>query len=282
MIIGLAYLLVLASVPLARGRLSALADLPLRKPGARARARSLIQIVVISVLPTGDHTIHTTLHLALLRAARRVRVRQPPHRRRADHRARRPARTSSRSRPTAASCRRARTRSRRSPAPRPRGRVRQLARAREPASSSSSATSSPRPPRCRCTTSSAIGDVHPADRRLRARARRLRLARRPAPLPLAAARRRLMFRAALSGAPARRFFAAHAQSCLGTGLAVRRAAAARLRPLRHALGGRRRPAARPAAGDRPRPAARRARRPHRLAHLRRRRRRPALPRLPAS
>ena len=28
-----------------------------------------------------------------------------------------------------------------------------------------------------------------------------------------------MFRAALSGAPARRFFAAHAQSCLGTGLA---------------------------------------------------------------
>ena len=31
--------------------------------------------------------------------------------------------------------------------------------------------------------------------------------------------RGLMFRAALSGAPARRFFAAHAQSCLGTGLA---------------------------------------------------------------
>ena len=28
-----------------------------------------------------------------------------------------------------------------------------------------------------------------------------------------------MFRRALSGAPARRFFAAHAQSCLGTGLA---------------------------------------------------------------
>ena len=32
-------------------------------------------------------------------------------------------------------------------------------------------------------------------------------------------RRCLMFRAALAGAPARRFFAAHAQSCLGTGLA---------------------------------------------------------------
>ena len=28
-----------------------------------------------------------------------------------------------------------------------------------------------------------------------------------------------MFRAALAGAPARRFFAAHAQSCLGSGLA---------------------------------------------------------------
>src|ERR1700754_1890530 len=63
MIIGLAYLLVLASVPLARGRLGALADLPLRMPSL-AIAAILIQIVVISVLPTGDHTIHTTLHLA--------------------------------------------------------------------------------------------------------------------------------------------------------------------------------------------------------------------------
>jgi hypothetical protein len=63
MIIGLAYLLVLASVPLARGRLTALADLPLRRPGL-ALAAILIQIVVISVLPSGDHTIHTSLHLA--------------------------------------------------------------------------------------------------------------------------------------------------------------------------------------------------------------------------
>jgi hypothetical protein len=62
MILGLAYLLVLASVPLARGRLTALADLPLRKPGL-AIAAILLQILVISVLPTGDHTIHTTLHL---------------------------------------------------------------------------------------------------------------------------------------------------------------------------------------------------------------------------
>ena len=40
MIIGLAYLLVLASVPLARGRLTALADLQLRRPWlARRRDR---------------------------------------------------------------------------------------------------------------------------------------------------------------------------------------------------------------------------------------------------
>ena len=63
MIIGLAYVLVLLSVPLARGRLTALADLPLRRPGL-ALAAIVIQIVVISILPTGDHTIHTTLHLA--------------------------------------------------------------------------------------------------------------------------------------------------------------------------------------------------------------------------
>src|SRR3954447_69438 len=63
MIIGLAYLLVLLSVPVARGRLSALADLPLRA-SALALAAVAIQVVVISVLPTGDHTVHTTLHLA--------------------------------------------------------------------------------------------------------------------------------------------------------------------------------------------------------------------------
>src|ERR1700754_1158080 len=62
MIIGLAYLLVLLSVPIARGRLGALADLPLRKP-ALALAAITIQILVISILPAGDHTFHTTLHL---------------------------------------------------------------------------------------------------------------------------------------------------------------------------------------------------------------------------
>jgi hypothetical protein len=62
MIIGLAYLLVLASVPLARGRLTALADLQLRRPSL-VLAAIVLQILVISVLPTGDHTIHTTLHI---------------------------------------------------------------------------------------------------------------------------------------------------------------------------------------------------------------------------
>src|SRR3954447_13088406 len=63
MIIGLAYVLVLLSVPLFRGRLSALADLPLRQPEL-AVAAIVIQVVVISLLPFGNHTVHTTLHLA--------------------------------------------------------------------------------------------------------------------------------------------------------------------------------------------------------------------------
>ena len=145
-------------------------------------------------------------------------------------------------------------------------------------SCSSSATSSPRPTSLPLHNVFSIGDVHPADRRLRARARRLRLAARPAPLRRAPAVR-LMFRAALSGAPARRFFAAHAQSCLGTGLAYVALPLLAYDRFEHAVGDRRGPAARPAAGDRPRPAARRAGRPDRLAHLRRRRRRPALPRV---
>src|SRR4051794_7669776 len=50
MIIGLAYLLALLSVPVAGGRLGALADLPLRRPGI-AVAAIVLQIGVISVLP---------------------------------------------------------------------------------------------------------------------------------------------------------------------------------------------------------------------------------------
>src|SRR4051794_3012952 len=60
MMIGLAYLLVLLSVPIARGRLGALADLPLRKP-ALALAAIGTQIAVIPLLPPGAHTTHTSL-----------------------------------------------------------------------------------------------------------------------------------------------------------------------------------------------------------------------------
>src|SRR4051812_19475145 len=63
MIIGLAYLLVLLSVPLLRGRLSALGDLPLRR-AELAVAAIVTQIVVISLLPSGNHTLHTAAHLA--------------------------------------------------------------------------------------------------------------------------------------------------------------------------------------------------------------------------
>jgi hypothetical protein len=61
-IIALVYLLVLASVPLARGRLSALAELPLKMPGL-AFAAIGIQVVVISLLPGGVHWIHTAFHV---------------------------------------------------------------------------------------------------------------------------------------------------------------------------------------------------------------------------
>src|SRR4051794_13336402 len=62
MIIGLAHLLVLLSVPLSCGRLGALADVQLRRRGLAVGA-ILIQVVVLSVVPSGDHTVHSSLHL---------------------------------------------------------------------------------------------------------------------------------------------------------------------------------------------------------------------------
>jgi hypothetical protein len=62
MIIGLVYLALLASVPLARGRLTALADLPLRKPGL-ALAAIVLQVLIISVIPGGHQAFHTTVHM---------------------------------------------------------------------------------------------------------------------------------------------------------------------------------------------------------------------------
>jgi hypothetical protein len=63
MILGLAYLLCLLSVPLARGRLSALADVQLRKPGL-AGAAIAIQIVIVSILPGALGPFGEPLHVA--------------------------------------------------------------------------------------------------------------------------------------------------------------------------------------------------------------------------
>jgi Family of unknown function (DUF5317) len=62
MMIGLFYLVVLASVPVARGRLGALADLRLRRPGL-AVAAIVLQIGIISVLPSGSHGLHRAVHI---------------------------------------------------------------------------------------------------------------------------------------------------------------------------------------------------------------------------
>ena len=63
MILGLAYLLCMLSVPLARGRLSALADVELRRPGL-AGAAIAIQIVIVSILPGALGPFGEPLHIA--------------------------------------------------------------------------------------------------------------------------------------------------------------------------------------------------------------------------
>jgi hypothetical protein len=62
MILALVYMAVLASALLAGGKLSALADLNLRRSWL-ALAAIVLQIGVISVLPGGSHVFHTGLHL---------------------------------------------------------------------------------------------------------------------------------------------------------------------------------------------------------------------------
>lgn len=63
MILGLAYLLCLLSVPLARGRLSALADVELRRAWL-AGAAIAIQIVIVSILPGELGPFGEPLHIA--------------------------------------------------------------------------------------------------------------------------------------------------------------------------------------------------------------------------
>lgn len=62
MILGLAYLMCLLSVPLARGRLSALAELELRRPWL-VLAAIAIQVVIVSVLPGSVGALGEPLHL---------------------------------------------------------------------------------------------------------------------------------------------------------------------------------------------------------------------------
>ena len=63
MILGLVFLLCVATVPLARGRLTALADLQLRRPWL-AIAGIGTQILIISVLPGGTAGLHEAVHMA--------------------------------------------------------------------------------------------------------------------------------------------------------------------------------------------------------------------------
>ncbi|HEX7301096.1 MAG TPA: DUF5317 domain-containing protein [Solirubrobacteraceae bacterium] len=62
MLIGLALLLCLASVPCAGGRLGALAELRFRAPGL-ALAAIAVQVLVISVAPGSGGTAHRIAHL---------------------------------------------------------------------------------------------------------------------------------------------------------------------------------------------------------------------------
>ena len=63
MILGIAYLLCLLSVPLAGGRLSRLADVKLRAPWL-AGAAIAIQVVIVSVLPGSIGALGEPLHMA--------------------------------------------------------------------------------------------------------------------------------------------------------------------------------------------------------------------------
>ncbi|MEX1145961.1 MAG: DUF5317 family protein [Acidimicrobiia bacterium] len=63
MLLAALAVLVIATVPLAGGRLSRLADLRLRAVWALALAL-VVQVLIISVLPSGDVDLHRVLHLA--------------------------------------------------------------------------------------------------------------------------------------------------------------------------------------------------------------------------
>jgi Family of unknown function (DUF5317) len=61
-LIGLVFLMCLASVPLAGGRLAALADVRFRAPGLLFAAIAA-QVLIISVFPQGSATFHNAVHV---------------------------------------------------------------------------------------------------------------------------------------------------------------------------------------------------------------------------
>jgi hypothetical protein len=63
MLLGVVFILVVLTVPLARGRLSALADLQLRRPWL-ALAGLFCQVVIVSLVPSGSQTLHEVVHIA--------------------------------------------------------------------------------------------------------------------------------------------------------------------------------------------------------------------------
>jgi hypothetical protein len=63
MLLGLVLLICILTVPLARGRLSMLGELRLRRPGL-ALAGIAVQIVIVSALPDGRAGLHEAAHLA--------------------------------------------------------------------------------------------------------------------------------------------------------------------------------------------------------------------------
>src|SRR5690242_8591691 len=63
MLLGVLFLLVVLSVPLAGGRLSALGDLQLRRPWL-ALAGLGLQVVIVSLLPSGSAGLHEGVHIA--------------------------------------------------------------------------------------------------------------------------------------------------------------------------------------------------------------------------
>ena len=63
MLLVVVAILCVASVPLARGRLSALAELDFRAVWAAIGAAAL-QVLIVNVLPGGSHGVHVALHVA--------------------------------------------------------------------------------------------------------------------------------------------------------------------------------------------------------------------------